>query len=159
MDPAKISLRPVIGSDNALLMELYASSRAQEMAMVPWTPKQKKAFIEMQFTAQQQHYRTEHPQAEHSIICVDGVPAGRLYLNREAEKFNILDITILPQQRNAGIGSSVLRQVMQEAAGSGKPVAIYVETFNPSLRLFERLGFLRAQEMGLYFLMKWEPAR
>jgi len=152
-------LRPVTEADASVLLELYASSRAQELSVVPWTPEQKKAFVEMQFAAQQAHYKAEHPQAGHSMICLEGVPVGRLYLDRAAEKFHILDITVLPQQRNAGIGSWVLRQIMEEAAGLGKPVTIYVETFNPSLRLFERLGFLRAQETGVHFLMKWAPPR
>ena|SRR5437588_5938882 len=157
MDAAKISLRPVSEADMAILLELYGSSRAQELAMVPWTPEQKKAFIEMQFRAQQSHYQAEYPRAEHSMICLDGVPVGRVYLDRHAEEFHILDITVLPQQRNAGTGSFVLRQIMKEATGSGKPVRIYVETFNPSLRLFERLGFVRAQQTGIHFVMKWTP--
>ena len=157
MDSTRITLRPVAEADGELLLELYTSSRAQELAVVPWTSEQKKVFVEMQFKAQQSHYKAEYPQAEHSMICLDGVPVGRVYLDRRAEKFQILDITVLPQQRNAGVGSHVLRQIMEEATGSGKPVSIYVETFNPSLRLFERLGFLRAQEMGMHFLMKWEP--
>lgn len=157
MDLSRVSLRSVTEADGDVLLELYASVRAQELAMVPWTPEQKKAFIEMQFKAQQSHYKAEYPRAEHSMICVDGAPVGRVYLDRSVEKFQILDITVLPQQRNAGVGSHVLRQIMEEATGSGKPVSIYVETFNPSLRLFERLGFARAQEMGVHFLMTWTP--
>ena len=158
MDLARISLRPVVEADADVLLELYSSTRAQELAMVPWNPEQKKAFVEMQFMAQQSHYKAEYPQAEHSMICLDGVPVGRVYLDRRAEEFHILDITVLPQQRNAGVGSRVLRQIMDEATGSGKPVSIYVETFNPSLRLFERLGFVRAQQAGIHFLMKWLPS-
>lgn len=157
MDFTRISLRPVTEADGDVLLELYTSVRTQELAVVPWTPEQKKAFVEMQFSAQQSHYNAEYPQAEHSMICLDGAPVGRVYLDRSVEKFQILDITVLPQQRNAGVGSHVLRQIMEEATGSGKPVSIYVETFNPSLRLFERLGFVRAQEMGVHFLMTWIP--
>src|SRR5215831_10373317 len=131
MDLTRISLRPVTEADGDVLLELYTSTRAQELAMVPWPPEQKKAFVEMQFTAQQSHYTAEYPQAEHSMICLDGVPVGRVYLDRNAKEFHILDITVLPQERNAGIGSQVLRQIMEEGTGSGKPVSIYVETFNP----------------------------
>jgi len=157
MDSTRISLRPVTEADGDVLLELYTSSRAHELAIVPWTPEQKKAFVEMQFRAQQSHYQAEYPRAEHFMICLDGVPVGRVYLDRHAEEFHILDITVLPQQRNAGTGSFVLKQIMKEATGSGKPVSIYVETFNPSLRLFERLGFARAQQTGIHFVMRWTP--
>jgi ribosomal protein S18 acetylase RimI-like enzyme len=82
---------------------------------------------------------------------------GRIYLNRGAEIYHILDITILPQYRNQGAGLLCLQTILNEAADRAKPVSIYVENFNPSLRLFERLGFRRDQEKGFHFLMKWQP--
>ena len=155
MDTGKISLRPVTDADDPVLLEIYASTRVQELDMVPWGEEQKNAFVKMQFEAQTQHYKAEHPQANHDLICLADAPVGRLYLDRQAERLHILDITVLPQHRNTGIGSFVLRQILEEAAKSRKPVTIYVETFNPSVRLFERLAFQRDQETGLHFLMKW----
>jgi ribosomal protein S18 acetylase RimI-like enzyme len=111
----------------------------------------------MQWTAQKQHYAAEHPQAVHDIILMDGIPVGRLYLDRQAETLHILDVTVLPEHRNAGAGTFLLRQILDKARQAGKAVTIYVESFNPSLRLFERLGFVRAQEKGIHYLMKWLP--
>ena len=152
----KITLRPVSAADDDLLLSLYASTRAQEMAMVPWTPDQKDAFIRMQFAAQKQHYAAEFPRANHDIICVQGNPVGRIYLDRGKEALHILDITVLPEHRNHGAGTHLLGQIMAEAGQSGKAVSINIENFNPSLRLFERLGFQRAEEHGFQLLMKWQ---
>jgi hypothetical protein len=44
---------------------------------------------------------------------------------------------------------------MAEAKEAGKPVTIYVETFNPSLRLFQRLGFTTIQQEGLHLLLQY----
>jgi len=154
-----ITLRPVTESDDDFLLGLYASTRAEEMARVPWTAEQKDAFVRMQFEAQKRHYAAEYPQSRHDLICADGTPVGRIYLDRDASRFHILDITVLPQHRNAGIGSFLLRQLLQEAAESSKPVNIYVENFNPSLRLFKRLGFQVAEESGFQLLLKWHSAR
>lgn len=153
----KITLRPVVAEDDALLLSVYASTRADELARVPWSAGQKEAFVRMQFDAQKRHYAAEYPQAEHQIICADGSPVGRIYLDRGVDAFHILDITVLPQHRNRGIGSFLLRQVMQEAAAAGKAVTIYVENFNPSLHLFTRLGFQRAEEKGFHLLLKKLP--
>jgi len=154
-----ITLRPVTESDEEFLLAVYASTRAEEMERVPWTAEQKDAFVRMQFAAQKSHYAAEYPRASHDVICVDGTPVGRIYLDRDAGKLHILDITVLPQRRNAGIGSFLLRQLLQEAAGSSKPVNIYVENFNPSLRLFKRLGFQVAEENGFQLLLKWHSAK
>ena len=153
----KITLRPVTGQDDNFLLSLYASTRSAELVQVPWSPEQKEAFLRMQFNAQKQHYAAEYPQANHDLICVDGVPVGRLYLARAADALHILDITVLPEHRNSGIGSFLLGQVIEEARSTGRLVTIYVETFNPSLRLFERLGFRKDQEHGFQLLLKWLP--
>jgi RimJ/RimL family protein N-acetyltransferase len=155
----ELTLRPVGPADDGFLLSVYASTRAQEMAMVPWTPEQKDAFVRMQFTAQKQHYAAEFPEADHDIIYLKGVPVGRLYLDRRQDVLHILDVTVLPQHRNTGTGTQLLRQIMDEAVQKGKAVTINVENFNPSLRLFERLGFQRAEENGFHFLLKWQPPR
>ncbi|HXO37009.1 MAG TPA: GNAT family N-acetyltransferase [Candidatus Acidoferrum sp.] len=165
MNPAKrmgeerITLRPVTAADDDFILACYASTRAQEMAQVPWNPEQKEAFIRMQYVAQKQHYAAEWPRAGHDIIYVDKIPVGRIYLDRREDALHILDITVLPEHRNQGTGSTLLRQLLEEAARAGKPLTIYVENFNPSLRLFERLGFRKDHEKGFHLLMKCQPER
>ncbi|HEY6251186.1 MAG TPA: GNAT family N-acetyltransferase, partial [Candidatus Angelobacter sp.] len=151
------TLRPVTEADDEFLLSVYAGTRAEELALVPWTAEQKEAFVRMQFAAQKRHYAAEYPRATHDIICVDGAPVGRLYLARGAEVFHILDITVLAQHRNAGTGSCLMRELLKEAGNASKPVTIYVESFNPSLRLFERLGFQKVEDTGLMFLLTWTP--
>ncbi|HXB20471.1 MAG TPA: GNAT family N-acetyltransferase [Candidatus Solibacter sp.] len=154
----KITLRPAGDGDETFLLSVYASTRADELAQVPWSAEQKDTFLRMQFSAQKQHYAAQYPQARHDIIYLDQTPMGRLYLDRQAEGLHILDITILSQYRNSGIGSFLLGRIMDEARDVGKSVTIYVESFNPSLRLFERLGFRKDAEHGFQFLMKWSPS-
>lgn len=152
-----IRLRPVEpASDDALLLELYASTRAHEMSLVPWSAEQKAAFLHMQFEAQKAHYAAQYPNANHDIICQYEVPVGRLYLDRGAEVLHVLDITILPAKRKAGIGSYILGELLREAGEAGKSVTIHVESYNPSLQFFEKLGFHKAAEAGMHFLMEWK---
>lgn len=154
----KITLRSVRPSDEELLRELYHSTREQELAQVPWTMEQKQAFVEMQWQAQKKHYAAEHPRAVHVIICLEGIPVGRLYMDSSGDEVHILDITLLPEHRNHGTGTHLLGQIMAEARNAGKPVTVFVETFNPSLRFFQRLGFSAAEQKGFHFLMKWTAA-
>jgi len=150
----KVTLRAVQDSDNEFLMKVYGSTREQELAQVPWTAEQKQQFVRMQYEAQKSHYAAQHPHATHEIICLEGADAGRLYLDRAGEKFHILDITLLPEHRNRGAGAFLLDQIMAEAKEAGKPVSIFVETFNPSLRLFQRLGFTPIQQEGFHLLLQ-----
>jgi|SRR5947209_15813143 len=150
-----VTLRPVILEDEAFLLEVYASTRAEELSRVPWDEAQREAFLKMQFAAQQLHYRTHNPNATHDLILLDGHAVGRLYVSRREREIRILDITLLPEHRNKGIGTPLIEELMREAAQAGKPLTIYVESFNPSLRLFERLGFSKIEDDGINYLMEW----
>ena len=154
-EPANITLRAVGPDDNDFLLELYGSTRAEELALTPWTDEQRHAFILHQFTAQQAHYSHNYPGANHDIVLSDGRQVGRLYVARLEREIRIIDLTLLPNERNAGIGSYLIRQLLVEAGRTKQSVRIWVEDFNPSLRLFERLGFSRSEQQGIHLLMTW----
>jgi len=157
--PLNITLRPVGPDDHDFLVEVYASTRAEELALVPWTKEQQQAFIRSQFAAQQDHYAKKYPAASHDIIVCKGRQVGRLYVARLHHEIRIVDITVLPSERNGGIGSYLIKQLLDEAKRTGKITRIYIEEFNPSLRLFERLGFLRSEQHGIHLLMEWTASQ
>ena len=101
----RIARRPATDADRDLIYRLYASTRAAELAMVPWDDEQKRAFVESQFTAQCRSYRENFPGAEHEVLSHEGCDVGRLYVSREADRIHILDITVVPEARNAGVGT------------------------------------------------------
>jgi len=154
-----ITLRPVGPCDHEFLVEVYGSTRAEELALVPWTSDQQQAFIRSQFAAQQDHYAQKYPAASHDIIVSDNRQVGRLYVARLDHEIRIVDITVLPGERSAGIGSHLIRQLLAEAERTGRAVRIYVEEFNPSLHLFERLGFSPTEQQGFHLLMQWNPSQ
>lgn len=102
-------------------------------------------------------YRRNYTDAQFAIIEVDGVSAGRLYLDRRAGEIRIIDVALLPEYRAQGVGSSLLRSILDEAHSHEKRVSIHVEIHNPARRLYERLGFLPVAEHGLYLLMEAMP--
>jgi ribosomal protein S18 acetylase RimI-like enzyme len=92
------------------------------------------------------------------LVLHGGAPVGRLYLSRWAREHRIVDIALLPEYRGAGLGTALLRDLLDEGAAAGKAVTIHVEKFNPALTLYRRLGFVAAGEEGAYDLMRWKPA-
>jgi ribosomal protein S18 acetylase RimI-like enzyme len=159
MPPPDITLRPQTDADRDFLEALYGSTRADEMALVPWTDAQKAAFIAMQFQAQSAHYAEHYYDAEFLVIERDGAPIGRLYLYRGTADIRIVDIALVPEARGAGLGTHLLREILTEGERAGKSVSIHVENFNPALRLYHRLGFVHVDDHGAYYLMRWSPDR
>ena len=153
----QISLRPVTPDDEPFLYRLYASTREDEMAMLPWSASEKEAFLTTQFNAQHTYYQQQFREAEFLIIEQNNEPIGRLYLDRREDEIRIIDIALLPAHRNKGIGSKYLEEIFEESQGAGLPVRIHVEHNNPALRLYDRLGFQKVTENGVYFLMERLP--
>lgn len=153
----QLKLRAATPEDEQLLFEIYASTRAEEMSLVPWNDEQRLAFLKMQFEAQQNHYAEKYPGANHNIILVDDKAVGRIYVARMEDEIRIVDLTLLPRDRGNGVGTYLLMQLISEATTKVRPLRIYVETFNRSLKLFERLGFSRTAEHGMHILMEWMP--
>lgn len=154
-----VSLRPAGPGDESFIVEVYGSTREHELAPVPWGPEQKLAFIKMQHDAQQSHYRKYYPEGEQSVILWGDTAVGRVYVARIEKQIRILDITLLPRYRNQGIGTGIIRKLMSEGEEIGKPVAIMVESYNPSLQLFERLGFTEGETKGAHVLMEWRAEK
>ena len=151
------TLRPARPEDREILFSVYASTREEELAPVPWTEEQKAAFLRMQFAAQDADYCRNYAGADFSVIEVDGVPAGRLYVERRPAEIRLIDIALLPSFRRAGIGTRLLTELIVEAKTRAVPLRIHVEMFNPARRLYERMGFAPVEEHGVYLLMERLP--
>jgi len=155
---SSVILRPIREEDLEFLLRLYATTRADEMAMVvDWTDEQKEWFVRSQFQAQHAWYQEHYGDAQFDLILIDSVPAGRLYVHRRPAEIRLIDISLTPELRGRGIGSTLLRELMAEAEAAGKPLTIHVEKYNPAMRLYLRLGFKPIEDRGPYDLMEWRP--
>lgn len=154
-----ISSRPATATDDPFLLKLYASTRAEELAILILSEQQKEAFIKMQFEAQRRGY----PPADHQIILLQERPVGRTLIKRFEDAFQLVDISLLPEARNIGIGAHLISKLLNEAARLGKPVKLWVMTTNPARRLYVRLGFKRMDDQSAntgaqaYLEMIWTP--
>ena len=153
-----VSLRAVSPADEPFVREVFASTRDAELALVDWDEPTKQAFIDQQFHAQNVHYATHHADGRFDLVVVDGEPVGRLYVRRTRDELMLLDIAVLAAHRNRGVGTVLVRQLMDEAAQTRRRLTLHVEIFNDSARrLYDRLGFVPVEQRGLYTLMEWIP--
>jgi GNAT superfamily N-acetyltransferase len=156
---AGLTFRPATDADLPFLIAVFASTRAKELAMVPWSEAEKTAFVDMQFRAQHTHYQRHHSGADRLVTMRAGEAIGRLYLERTPHEHCIIDITFLPQHRGQGLGAALLKDLQDEAAAAGKAVEIHVEKFNPAMQLYCRLGFRTEEDLGVYQRMRWNAVR
>ena len=155
MEP-NLFLREATPEDEPFLLEVYTSTRIDELAGLGWSNDQIQAFIRMQFLARERSY----PRVDSRIILLDGRPVGRMMVDRGETSILLRDIALLTEYRNAGIGSRLIQELMKEATTAGKPIELHVVSTSPAVRLYERLGFRSSNdEPGTAYLeMKWVPA-
>ena len=148
-----ITLREAMPADEPFLLEVYASTRSEELEGLGWDENQKHAFIKMQFLARERIY----PKVDSRIILLNGCAIGRMLVDRTEEEIRLIDIALLTEHRNAGIGNRVIKDLIEEAAASNKALNLRVRSGSPAMRLYERLGFCTTGNDAVYSEMTWIP--
>jgi len=155
--PSGFELRPIQSQDMDFLCQLYGSTREEELAQVEWPSAQKDAFVRMQFEAQHAHYQQHYPNAQFDVVLYDAKPIGRMYVDRHPKEIRLMEVTLVQAIRGRGLGTTLMRWLMDEAAQTDKILTLHVEEFNPAYRLYQRLGFKPLEQRGVYMFMEWKP--
>jgi GNAT superfamily N-acetyltransferase len=157
----EITLRPITDNDQDFLYHLYANYREDELRVINWEqiPMDKESFLQMQFKAQEKYYIENYIDAEFMIVFLQDKPIGRFYLHRKPEEIRIIDIILLSEYRNQGIGSNFFQDILTEAQTLNLPVRLHVEYYNRAINLYQRLGFRYLRDNGVYKFMEWQPKK
>lgn len=91
------------------------------------------------------------------IITADHQEIGLLKVHRSPAEINLIQIQLLPNYQNQGIGSSLLMTLQQEALLSGRPVTLMVFKSSRACQLYRRLGFSISAEDNHRFYLRWDP--
>lgn len=145
--------------DHHHLVAVYASTRADELDQFGWDETQRAAFVLMQFTAQDRHYRQHFPDAAFQVIEVTGRRAGRLIVARGADDIRIVDIALLAAYRGRGVGTALLVMILAEGAATQRRVSVHVERANRARSLYQRLGFVTVSDRDPYLLLEWASSQ
>jgi ribosomal protein S18 acetylase RimI-like enzyme len=85
-----------------------------------------------------------------------GEPIGRLFTNDDESALLLVDISLLAEHRNKGIGQHLMRGLLSQARSTNKPVRLRVRKLNRARTLYERLGFRVTGDNGIYYEMVWD---
>ncbi|HUA59411.1 MAG TPA: GNAT family N-acetyltransferase [Verrucomicrobiae bacterium] len=155
-DGEGVHLRDATVADEPFLFDLYAAVRAPEFALLP--EAQRQHLIRMQYAAQTGAYRAMYPGTGYQIILRGSEPMGRIWITELPGEFRLVDIALLPEGRNRGVGSALLRDLQGRAQAEGKRISSSVFRFNPgSLRWHQKLGFRVVSEDEIRIDLEWLP--
>lgn len=156
----KVKLRPITNDDDQFLLSVYASTREEELSQAEWAEGQKEMFLRWQFDTQRREYSARFPDADYHVILIDERPAGRIWVGSDEEQIRLLDIALLPEFQNRGVGTALLHRLMDQAATAGKALRHMVFMLNSDAhRFYERLGFKIIDDLGAYRHMEWRSEK
>jgi ribosomal protein S18 acetylase RimI-like enzyme len=151
-----ITLRPVEETDQDFLIEIYKSSRGDDLRGLGWREDRISEFLEMQYEAQG-NLQDDNQQASDQVVLMNGNPIGRLSIETRADEIRCLDLALLPDYRNQGVGTLLIQRLQERARSASTRLHLQVIRFNRAVNLLERLGFRRTSETGTHFQMEWLP--
>lgn len=149
-----IGIRPIRSEDFPFLQSLYALTRADEIAATGWPEAERHQFLLRQFELQHTYYQAHYANADFLLIEQGHRPIGRLYWRARGHSANLIDVSLLPEERGRGIGSALLTGITRDADEAGLPIGLHVEPGNPALHLYRRFGFEREADNGVYVKMR-----
>lgn len=178
LQTGSLHLRPVTNDDQGLLEQIYASTRADELASTGWSPMLQASFVKSQFMAQHLHYRQHFAQGNFQLIELElpnlssqgkddqpevgllakRICVGRLYWTWLVAELRLIDIALLPPFQRQGLGSQLVLHLQQLAAAQGLPMSLHVAINNPAINLYQRLGFSVCAGDGMHHQMRWRAA-
>ncbi|TMC13682.1 MAG: GNAT family N-acetyltransferase [Chloroflexi bacterium] len=151
----RVELRAATPGDHEFLFQVYASTRADELAATGWAPAQVEVFLRMQSGAQESDYLFRFPGSSWQVVLVDGVRAGRLFVDRSRAAIRLVDIALLPEFRGVGVGTFLINHVLAKAAAAGLPVELQVLAWSPVRHHYLTLGFVETGSDSVYIGMRW----
>jgi ribosomal protein S18 acetylase RimI-like enzyme len=153
----EVTRRAATEQDDAFLFALFRDVRSPEFAQARLAPAQLDFLMSIQYAGQKQTYGAQYP-AGNEIVLLDGKPIGRIWLYQGAEEHHLVDISLMTEFRNRGIGSALLAEAIAAARTAGERLCCSVAATNEgSLRFHQRLGFQIAGRDEVYYDLALEP--
>jgi GNAT superfamily N-acetyltransferase len=143
-------------ADRTFLYALFAAAKAAEMAATPIDAAAKEFLLGAQYRSMTATYRREYPNARWEVVEFMGEPVGRLITDVGDRCVTYVDIALSPRAQGRGLATHLMTIALEEPRRLGLPAQVKVLERNvASLKLCERLGFVRESESPPFVRLEW----
>ena len=140
----RYSLRQATRDDYTFLYQLHAATM-REYVDATWG---------WQEEWQQEYFARKFDPQNRQIIQIENQDAGVIAIEHRVEELYIALIEILPVFQRHGVGTSIIRQLINSAHSKGLPLTLHVlKTNHPARLLYERLGFTMVKDEDIRYKM------
>ena len=93
--------------------------------------------------------------APHDVILCDDVRCGYMCVEDRDDDIHVRELVIDPDFQGNGIGTHILRDVIERAIARGVPVRLATHRLNRAENLYRRIGFRESGRTDSHILMEW----
>ncbi len=101
-------------------------------------------------------FKDQLDESASRLIFTDNTVAGFIMTPIKDGVRWIHTICILPEHQGKGLGTAVIRSVINQAQREGVSLYLNVLRVNPARKLYERMGFQVIDETRFHFKMRYE---
>jgi ribosomal protein S18 acetylase RimI-like enzyme len=143
------SLRPASNADRDFAFELNRVTMKEYVeATWGWDDAEQEALFDESFDP-----------ADCEIIRIGSTDVGLLAVEEHDDEIYLAGIYLQPEWQSRGIGSSIVRSLLERGAASAKPVTLRVLHSNPRAEaLYTRLGFTRFRTIDTHAYLRADPS-
>ena len=152
-------LRACTEADDAFLYDVFSTTWESEVAALP-NQNLAQHVLRIQHIAQERRFASRHPRLERYVVVAAGENAGRLYISQSDALLEVVDLTLMPQFRDDGMGTRIFHDLCTHAAREDLTISLRVERRNErATMLFTELGFdlVTVDDLDNHF--EWTPVR
>lgn len=136
-----VSTRAATEQDEAFLFELFKAVRSADFGHLALPPAQLEMLLNLQYAGQKRTYRARYPEGDRIILLGESA-IGRIWLHEGPAEHHLVDIALLPEFQNCGIGSALVGAALAAARSAKVPLRCSIAVANQgSLEFHQRLGF------------------
>jgi len=142
------TLRPATADDRDFVVGVNRSAMGPYLeATFGWDHAAASAYFDERFDA-----------SGGQVIEVDGADVGELLVDERPGELSLVRVALLPEWQGRGVGSAIVRMLIERAREQGSALTLDVFKANPrAMQLYESLGFVRVGETETDVSMRLEP--
>lgn len=149
-DPKRVlnvTRRPATDRDTEFARQVHhlAYREPSEAQFGPWDE-----------AAQDRFFESDWRDAQFEMVLANGEACGYVCIEDRLEDLHIREIVIHPAFQGRGIGSAILRDVIERARQRRVPVHLGTFRKNRAVALYQRLGFRETGTTDTHVLLKRE---
>ena len=112
-------------------------------------------YVELTHDWDEKRFRKNYNTETISVIQLDGEDIGMLKTEKRKDHIYFGDIQLKEAFQRRGIGTSLIRDVIEKAKADGLPLRLRVLKENPVVELYNRLGFVKTKEFKHCHELEW----